>query len=192
MVFIYCVIGVLGMVPTGGSGCCSRMLKGERSVGYVKYKRRPREVRFLRRPPRCRSQRHLSFLGVSSSFDCRRLTNATLGRLALHCIKMCGICQLNIIRTRFSKLEKGSDYLFISRDMSRPISPMGYPFVRNPSLEVHAKRKPYKQKEQPSSAAPFSCSAIHRANSACTSALAKSALISSITQRANRSIRCCG
>ena len=61
MVFICCVIGVLGMVPTGGSGCCSRMLKGERSVGYVKYKRRPREVRFLRRPPRCRSQRHLSF-----------------------------------------------------------------------------------------------------------------------------------
>ena len=61
MVFIYCVIGVLGMVPTGGSGCCSRMLKGERSVGYVKYKRRPREVRFLRRPPRCCFPRHLSF-----------------------------------------------------------------------------------------------------------------------------------
>ena len=93
MVFICCVIGVLGMVPTGGSGCCSRMLKGERSVGYVKYKRRPREVRFLRRPPRCRSQRHLSFLGVSSSFDCSRLTNATLGRTVLHCIKMCSICQ---------------------------------------------------------------------------------------------------
>ena len=93
MVFIYCVIGVLGMVPTGGSGCCSRMLKGERSVGYVKYKRRPREVRFLRRPPRCRSQRHLSFFGVSSSFDCSCLTNATLGRTALHCIKMCSICQ---------------------------------------------------------------------------------------------------
>lgn len=28
MVFIYTgIIGVLGMVPTGGSGCCSRMLK---------------------------------------------------------------------------------------------------------------------------------------------------------------------
>ena len=94
MVFIYCVIGVLGMVPTGGSGCCSRMLTGERSVGYVKYKRRPREVRVLRRPPRCRSQRHLSFLGVSSSFDCSRLTNATLGETALHCIKSCSICQI--------------------------------------------------------------------------------------------------
>ena len=52
-------------------------------------------------------------------------------------------------------MEKGSDYLFLSRDMSRPISPMGYPFVRNPNPEAHAKRKPYKQTEQPSSAAPF-------------------------------------
>ena len=30
MVFICIgVIGVLGMVPTGGSGCCSRILEGE-------------------------------------------------------------------------------------------------------------------------------------------------------------------
>jgi len=45
MVFICCVIGVLGMVPTGGSGCCSRMLKGERNAGCVKY-RRSNPVRF--------------------------------------------------------------------------------------------------------------------------------------------------
>ncbi len=36
MVFICIgVIGVLGMVPTGGSGCRSRMLKGERNVGWL-------------------------------------------------------------------------------------------------------------------------------------------------------------
>ena len=53
MVFICIgVIGVLGMVPTGGSGCRSRMLKGERNVGCVEHKRRPREVRFLRHPPK--------------------------------------------------------------------------------------------------------------------------------------------
>ncbi len=31
MVFIYIgIIGILGMVPTGGSGCCSRMFNGAR------------------------------------------------------------------------------------------------------------------------------------------------------------------
>ena len=45
MVFICIgIIGVLGMVPTGGSGCCSRMLKGERSMGCVNVKGDP--VRF--------------------------------------------------------------------------------------------------------------------------------------------------
>ena len=45
MVFICIgIIGVLGMVPTGGSGCCSRMLKGERSIGCVNVKGDP--VRF--------------------------------------------------------------------------------------------------------------------------------------------------
>lgn len=45
MVFVcMCIIGVLGMVPTGGSGCCSRMLKGERNVGCINIKGDP--VRF--------------------------------------------------------------------------------------------------------------------------------------------------
>ena len=50
------------------------------------------------------------------------LTNATLGRLALHCIKMCSICQTNIIRTKFSQWETGSDLLFSSANSRTHIS----------------------------------------------------------------------
>ena len=43
---------------------------------------------------------------VSSNFDCSRLTNATLGRLALHCIKMCSICH-NRYRNGYKRVRYG-------------------------------------------------------------------------------------
>ena len=71
-----------------------------------------------------------------------------LGRNYLH--------QTNIIRTRFSPWEKGSDYLFISRNTNKHIFPMVYPFGQNPNPEGHARRKPHKQREQPQRLLSFS------------------------------------
>ena len=84
------------------------------------------------------------------------LTNATLRTSALHCIKMCSICQTNIIRTRFSPWEMGSDYLFISRDTNKSISPMAHPFGQIPNREGHAKRRLHKQRGQPQRLPSFS------------------------------------
>ena len=50
--------------------------------------------------------------------------------------------QTNIIRTSFSELEKGSDYLFISHVMSKRIFPRVAPSCPTPSSEGHARRKP--------------------------------------------------
>jgi len=53
----------------------------------------------------------------------------------------------------------GSDYLFISRDTNRPISPMAHPFGQIPNPEGHAKRNMHKQRaaESPGFGLGFFC-----------------------------------
>ena len=40
----------------------------------------------------------------------------------------------------------GSDYLFISRDTNKSISPTAHPYGQNPNQEGHAKRNIHKQR----------------------------------------------
>ena len=67
--------------------------------------------------------------------------------------------QTNIIRTRFSPWEMGSDYLFISRDTNKSISPTAHPYGQNPNQEGHAKRNIHKQRavESPGFGLGFFC-----------------------------------
>ena len=73
-----------------------------------------------------------------------------LGSNARACrFESCHPHQTNIIRTRFSELEMGSDYLFISPVTSKSISLMVPPFSQVPNPGAHERRKPDKQNEQP-------------------------------------------
>ena len=80
-----------------------------------------------------------------------------LGSNARACrFESCHPHQTNIIRTRFSPWEMGSDYLFISRDTNKSISPMAHPFGQIPNREGHAKRRLHKQRGQPQRLPSFS------------------------------------
>ena len=62
--------------------------------------------------------------------------------------------QSNIIRTRFSPWEMGSDYLFISPVTSKPILLTAGRYGPNPNPVAHERRSPNKQREQPRLGAP--------------------------------------
>ena len=82
---------------------------------------------------------------------CRRLDdgNSLHFRFAKMAIESGCRHQTNIIRTRFSELEKGSDYLFISPFTSKSISQMVPQSCPTPSPGGHARRKPDNEQEQP-------------------------------------------
>ena len=95
-----------------------------------------------REPPRVKIEEYADVVELVDSLD--------LGSNARACrFESCHPHQTNIIRTRFSELEMGSDYLFISPVTSKSISPMVPPSWQVPNPGGHERRKPDKQNEQP-------------------------------------------